>query len=209
MPYGGSVSSNDRARIAGDGSGLEAAQLVDDVFEVLPVRPGALVYVFTATGVDGHHVQAALVRRRLMRQQLVWAKQAPTLGRSDYQHQHELIVEGDWPEHEGIAYGWAVGAPRPPMVDRKHRTILHFDRPTDSNQHPTMKPVPLLQHLMAAHEMPAGSLIAEPFGGSGSTLVAAHLQGHVCYVVEWEPAYCDVILDRWRDGTGIEPEVIG
>lgn len=211
IAYTGAATGVERARIAGDATGSEAADLVGAVLDVLPLRPGALSYVFTATGADGVLVQAELVRRRLMRQGLVWAKQAPTLTRSDYQQQHELIVEGgripdeDWPEHESLAYGWDPRSGHRRVVDRRHRTILHFDRPSSSHDHPTMKPVPLLQHLIAAHKLPAGSIVAEPFGGSGSTLVACQLEGLVSYVVEFEPAYCDVILDRWRDGSGLEP----
>ncbi len=207
IDYTGGAVGVERARIAGDATGAEAAALLSDVLDTLTphLAGGAPVYVFTATGPDGVLVQAELVRRRIMHQGLVWCKQQPTLTRSDYQHLHEAIIEGEWPDHAGIAYGWQPGAPHPRVVDRKHRSVLFFDRPTDAATHPTIKPVPLLRHLIAAHQLPAGTLVLEPFGGSGSTLAACHLEGVTCWIVEREPAYCDVILDRWHQATGIPP----
>lgn len=223
-PYGQAYSGSlnvARDAIAGDSTGDEAARLLSDVLDVLPLRQGAPSYVFAAVGVDGVTVQAMLAARGLMRWGLVWAKDSPTMGRADWRSQHEVIVQGgdldgpgvpvpalDDPDHAMIAYGWRPGATHPRVTDRRRTTLLSFPRAYDNKTHPTMKPVPLLEHLIGAHNLPADAWVADAFGGSGSTLVAAHTIGVRCWMVEREPAYCDVILSRWLDGTGIAPEEV-
>lgn len=111
-------------------------------------------------------------------------------------------------EAEPIGYGWAPGAAHVRVVDRRHTTVLHAPKPAQARLHPTMKPVSLLAQILAAHRLPAGSVVVDAFAGSGSTLVACHQAGLVCWAVEQDPRYVDVILDRWRDGTGLEPVLL-
>ena len=199
-PYGVAYSGGgglEREPLAGDGSADEALALMAAVCDVVPLRPGGLVYVFTAPGEAGVQMQAELVSRGWLRWVLVWVKDRATFTRADYHTQHEPI-----------GYGWVPGGPHAPVVDRTKTTVLRHDKPQVSAGHPSMKPVPLLRELLANHALPAGSLVLEPFAGSGSTLVAAHEEGLRCWAVETDPRYCQVILDRWRDGTGLEPVLV-
>jgi DNA modification methylase len=113
------------------------------------------------------------------------------MGRSDYHYKHEPI----W-------YGWKPGAPHTGPMDRKQTTVLEFDRPTTSKEHPTMKPVDLIMYSL---EHSKQGVVLDPFAGSGSTLIAAHRLGLSSRLVELDPKYCDVICDRFRAETGLEP----
>jgi DNA modification methylase len=87
-------------------------------------------------------------------------------------------------------------------MDRKQTTVLEFDRPTTSKEHPTMKPVDLIMYSL---EHSKQGVVLDPFAGSGSTLIAAHRLGLSSRLVELDPKYCDVICDRFRAETGLEP----
>lgn len=108
------------------------------------------------------------------------------MGRQDYHWQHEPILYG-W--REGEAHNW--------YSDRTQTTVLRFDRPQRSAEHPTMKPIPLISYLMN-NSSKAGDLVADGFLGSGSTMVAAHQTQRKCYGFELDPKYCQVIIDRMR-----------
>jgi site-specific DNA-methyltransferase (adenine-specific) len=112
------------------------------------------------------------------------------LGRSDYHYQHEPIF-----------YGWKKGAAHTWNSDRKQTTILEFARPKRNADHPTMKPVELVQYCLQ-NSSNADDLIADPFGGSGTTLIAAETLGRAAALIELDPRYCDVIVRRWEDFTG-------
>lgn len=79
--------------------------------------------------------------------------------------------------------------------------MLEFDRPSKSVNHPTMKPVRLLAYLICNSTLP-GAVVFDPFGGSGSTLIACEQTGRACRMMEIDPAYCDVIIRRWEALTG-------
>lgn len=143
-----------------------------------------------------------------MRQVLIWVKNAPVLGRSDYQWQHEpcLSGEADPPElfeedYEQALYGWTDGAAHKWYKKRKEKTVLHFDKPTKSKLHPTMKPVLLFDYEMQCNTKP-GDKVLDLFGGSGTTIIAAEQNGRDAYVMEYDPHYVDVILARWEKLTG-------
>jgi DNA modification methylase len=111
-------------------------------------------------------------------------------GRSDYHYRHELIFYG-W--KEGAAHSWNGG--------RKQNTILETPRPKADMAHPTMKPVELIQRCIE-NSSNADDLIVDPFGGSGSTMLAAHTVGRASALIELDPQYCDVIVRRWEEFTG-------
>ena len=154
------------------------------------MKPGASFYVFHADS-EGYNFRGA-VRDcgQTVRQCLVWVKDVLVMGRQDYQWQHEPCLYG-W--KEGAAHGW--------YSDRKQTTLLRFDRPTRSEDHPTMKPVAMFAYLMGNSTAPQG-LAYDPFLGSGTTLIAAEQLGRTCYGMEISPAYCDVIVKRWETLTG-------
>jgi DNA modification methylase len=122
---------------------------------------------------------------------LVWVKNTFVLGRADYHSKFEFVL-----------YGWKG----------KHRfyggqnktTVLQEAKPTASTLHPTMKPVSLLMELINDGSR-NGDGVYDPFGGSGSTLIACERMNRVCYTIEIEPYYCDVIIQRFKKFTGQEP----
>ena len=126
----------------------------------------------------------------ILRQQLIWIKNSLVLGRSDYHYRHEPIY-----------YGWAPGAAHQEPPDRTHDTIFEIDRPTVSKLHPTMKPVELIEPMIRNHTI-TGNLILDPFAGSGSTLIAADNLNRRAALIELDPGYCDVIVQRWENHTG-------
>jgi site-specific DNA-methyltransferase (adenine-specific) len=154
------------------------------------VRPGGGFYVWHAD-VRGLPVRLACADAGLqVRQVLVWAKQTMVLGRQDYQWRHEPCL-----------YGWRDGAAHTWLGDRTQTTILEFDRPARNADHPTGKPVDLFRYLVGNSCPPRGRVL-DPFGGGGSTLIAAELEGRTAYLMELDPAYCDVVVRRFEAVTG-------
>jgi DNA modification methylase len=123
---------------------------------------------------------------------IIWAKDRFTLGRSDYQRQFEPILYG-WPE--GEKHHWC-GA-------RDQGDVWFIDRPSRNDLHPTMKPVGLVERAIR-NSSPRGGLVLDPFGGSGTTLIAAEQTGRKAALLELDPCYVDVIVQRWQDETGRE-----
>ena len=131
-----------------------------------------------------------------VREHLVWAKSTATFGRRDYQWRHEPCL-----------YGWKAGAAHRWYSDRKQTTVLEFDRPTRSAEHPTMKPVALFEYLMG-NSSKRGDAVLDLFGGSGTTLIAAEELGRRAFVMEIDPHCCDAIIHRWEESTGRKAEPV-
>ena len=121
---------------------------------------------------------------------IIWAKNTFTLGRSDYQRQYEPIL-----------YGWPEGANRHWCGDRDQGDVWHFNKPRVNDLHPTMKPVELVERAIRNSSRP-GDVVLDPFGGSGTTLIAAEKSGRKARLIELDPKYADVIVRRWQDWTG-------
>ncbi|MFN3595213.1 MAG: site-specific DNA-methyltransferase [Thiobacillaceae bacterium] len=121
---------------------------------------------------------------------IIWAKHTFTLGRSDYQRQYEPIL-----------YGWPEGASRHWCGDRDQSDVWHFNKPQKNDLHPTMKPVELVERAIRNSSRP-GDVVLDPFGGSGTTLIAAEKSGRIARLIELDPKYVDVIVRRWEDFTG-------
>ncbi len=121
---------------------------------------------------------------------IIWAKNTFTLGRSDYQRQYEPIL-----------YGWPEGATRHWCGDRDQGDVWHFNKPRVNDLHPTMKPVELVERAIRNSSRP-GDVVLDPFGGSGTTLIAAEKSGRKARLIELDPKYADVIVRRWQDWTG-------
>lgn len=121
---------------------------------------------------------------------IIWAKNTFTLGRSDYQRQYEPIL-----------YGWPEGGERHWCGDRDQGDVWHFNKPQKNDLHPTMKPVELVERAIRNSSRP-GDVVLDPFGGSGTTLIAAEKAGRVARLIELDPKYADVIVRRWQDWTG-------
>ena len=127
-----------------------------------------------------------------LRQTLIWAKNSMVMGRQDYHWQHEPCL-----------YGWKEGSSHSWYSDRKQTTLLNFDRPTASKLHPTMKPVELMSYLIK-NSSKQEDIIFDSFLGSGTTIISCEILQRICYGLEFDPIYCDVILDRWQQFTGKE-----
>ena len=121
---------------------------------------------------------------------IIWAKNTFTLGRSDYQRQYEPIL-----------YGWPEGATRHWCGDRDQGDVWQIKKPAKNDLHPTMKPVELVERAIRNSSRP-GDVVLDPFGGSGTTLIAAEKAGRVARLIELDPKYADVIVRRWQDWTG-------
>ena len=114
----------------------------------------------------------------------VWVKNTLVMGRGDYHSKHETCIYG-W--KEGAAHGW--------YSDRKQTTVLNFDKPNRNAEHPTMKPIPLFAYQIG-NSSKQGDIVADGFGGSGTTMVACEQMKRKGYLVEFDPKYCDVIVKR-------------
>lgn len=185
------------------------------------LKDGGSFYIWHAD-FEGYNFRAAAKRAGLtIRQCLIWVKNALVLGRQDYQWRHEPCL-----------YGWKDGASHYFIDDRsldtviddkvnlnrlsknelkemlsniltqgQANTIIYENKPTKNAEHPTMKPVRLMARLIL-NSTRKGENVLDPFGGSGSTLVAAHQMGRCAYLMELDPKYCDVIVDRYEKLTG-------
>jgi DNA modification methylase len=107
-------------------------------------------------------------------------------------------------EHDTVLYGWKDGAAHRYNGDRTQDTVWEIARPKKSVEHPTMKPVELITRALRNSSAP-GELVLDPFGGSGSTLIAAQVTNRVAYLMELDPVYVDVICRRFQDRTGEKP----
>lgn len=186
--YQGGAAKN-RAKIANDNLSDEHFEQFLNKFYSLSAahtKKGAAWYVFHADSY-GYIFRNEMKKAGIsLKQCLIWVKQHFVLGRQDYQWQHEPIL-----------YGWIEGKAHKWRADRKQTTILNFDKPQRNAEHPTMKPIELLAYLMG-NSSDAGDVVLDPFLGSGSTMVAAEQLGRVCFGVELEPKYCQVIVERMK-----------
>ena len=121
---------------------------------------------------------------------IIWAKNTFTMGRSDYQRQYEPIL-----------YGWPEGGKHHWCGDRDQSDVWQIKKPHKNDLHPTMKPVELVERAIRNSSKP-GDVVLDPFGGSGTTLIAAEKSGRTARLMELDPKYCDVIVRRWQDWTG-------
>jgi DNA modification methylase len=159
------------------------------------LKPGASFYVWHAD-LEGLNVRAACADDGLtVRQCLIWAKSNFALGRFDYHWKHEPCL-----------YGWIDGAAHMWLSDRSQTTVLEFDKPSRNAEHPTMKPVELFAYLLG-NSCPAGGTVLDPFGGSGTMLIAAEQTGRTAYLLELDPKYADVIVQRFETFTGMKAEL--
>lgn len=149
------------------------------------LAPGAVVYVAAPSGNLFAVFGTVLAAMDLWRHTLVWVKDRFVLGRCDYHYRHESIFYGWKP---GGAHAWSSG--------RDKDSVLEVKRPSANRDHPTMKPVELIVRCLDNHPL-KGGIVIEPFGGSGSTMIAAAQVGARARLIELDPRYCDVIRRRW------------
>ena len=199
-PYGVDYEGKtaDALRIAGDGA-EDLRDLLASAFASIDgvLKRGARIYVCHPSGERSiAFIEAFLKRGWRLHQELVWVKDSLVLGRSDYHFRHERLLYGYKPGRGRIgrgASGW--------YGNDAQTTVLEIDRPRASTEHPTMKPVELIE--MALRNSTARShRVLDPFAGSGSVLAACERLGRSARLIELDPRYCDVIVARFEALTG-------
>ena len=220
-PYGVSYVGQRGMTIANDDlSASDLGRFLVALFAVMKevLIPGGTFYVCSPSGNLETEFRLALREVGLLqRQQLVWVKDSLVLGRWDYQSQHETIFYG-WqvagevlepphfdPEHETLIYGWKDGAAHEFSGGRKQTSVWLYPKPKSSPLHPTSKPVALVRRAVG-NSSTAGlerGRVLDVCGGSGSTMVACQTLGRPSAMVELDPPYADVIVQRMLDQFGI------
>ena len=148
-------------------------------------KPGGALYVCHADSEGLNFRKAFIESGFLLKQCIIWVKQSMVMGRQDYQWQHEPIL-----------YGWKEGGSHYFIDDRTQTTIWNIDIPSRNEEHPTMKPIDLCKRAIL-NSSKRNELVIDLFGGSGSTLIACETSERICYTMELDPKYCDVIRKRY------------
>lgn len=169
------------------------------------IKPGAAFYIWHADS-EGYNFRGACKDCGLVvRQCLIWVKNSLVLGRQDFQWKHEPCLYGEKEieeeEHEPCLYGWKDGKKHYFFKNRKQTTVLNFDRPVKSREHPTMKPIRLFDYQMQCSSK-EGEIVLDLFAGSGTTIMACEQNRRCGFCMEFDPQYVDVIIDRWEKFTG-------
>ncbi len=160
------------------------------------MREGAPFYVWFASR-EHINFESALNNAGLsVRQELIWNKNSLVIGRQDYQWKYEPCLYG-W--KEGAAHSWYGG--------RDKSNVLEYDKPQRSDMHPTMKPLPLFARLVE-NSSRKNNVVIDLFGGSGTTLIACEEMERQCRMMELDPIYCQVIINRWEALTGKQAEKV-
>ena len=159
-------------------------------------RPGACWYVAAPSGNLFQSFSIPLSELDVWKHTLVWVKNVLVMGRADYHYRHESIF-----------YGWTPGAAHQPPADRKQDSVWEVDKPRANKEHPTMKPVELITRAIQ-NSSRVGEIVLDAFGGSGSTLIAAEQTKRKARLIELDPKYCDVIVKRWENLTGLKAELV-
>ena len=145
----------------------------------------------------GLQLPRGLPRRRVASQAVSDLEQnSLVMGRQDYQWKHEPCL-----------YGWKDGAAHLWATDRKQTTVIDFARPQKSDLHPTMKPVGLFDYQIQ-NNTKGENIVLDLFLGSGTSIVACEQNGRICYGLELDEKYCDVIVKRWETLTGQKAELV-
>lgn len=186
------------------------------------MKPGAAFYVWYASTQSANFLEAAEQAGMTVRQLLVWAKNTFALGRQDYQWRHELclygwkdgaahyffdsrtettVIEDAKPDPKKMTKAELVEFAQSVLTEKRASTVLEFDKSSRSKEHPTMKPVKLFAYLVRNSSLP-GDLVLDPFAGSGTTVIACEQLKRRAAVMELDPHYASVIVERWERLTG-------
>ncbi len=191
------------------------------------IKPGGSFYIWYADSETVNFRLACEKNELNIKQTLIWVKNTFNLGRQDYKWQHEPCL-----------YGWKTGSAHyfieeynnPTVIDdcvdykkckkeelvkildsiisnNKNTTIIRENKPIVNDLHPTMKPIKMCAKLIK-NSSRKNEIVLDLFGGSGSTLIACEQIDRVCYMMEFDPVYVDVIIDRWESFTGDKAQLI-
>ena len=193
------------------------------------LKKGGAYYIFHPQAEEINFRMALIKAGGSVRQQLIWVKNHFVLGFNDYHYKHEPILYG-W--KDGAAHYFTKQRGKTNIIEQdkidinklkkeelqsllkqfineeeEKTSVLNFDKPRGSKLHPTMKPVKLFVELIENSSLPNNNII-DFFGGSGTSLIACEQLNRNAFIMELDPAYCDVIIDRYENFTGKEAEKI-
>ena len=188
-PYGVSYEgkTKNKLKIQND----ETTDVFADVLinYALVAKLGAAFYVCCPAGNNFKDFLIPFEQECHISSTIVWVKNSLVLGHGDYHYQHEPIL-----------YGWLKNGTHQFYGDRTQTTVWSVDRPTRSKEHPTMKPLALIIKALN-NSSKQDDIVLDLFGGSGSTLIACEQTNRICYMMELDPKYCDVIRKRYENFT--------
>ena len=186
------------------------------------MKPGAAFYIWHTHKEQINFTKGLIESGLQPKQVLIWNKNHFVLGRQDYQAKHEpclygwkegaahyfiddrtqsTVIEDQQPDFKTMKKAELIELLEGIYADKISTTVINEDKPAKSELHPTMKPIKLLARLIKNSSRPKDKVL-DPFGGSGSTLIACEQLNRKCYMMELDPKYCDVIVKRWEDYTG-------
>ena len=199
------------------------AQFLDDAFHCASelLKPGGAFYIWYADSEDLNFRTNCFKNELMIKQCLIWVKNGFNFGRQDYKWQHEPCLYG-W--KDGAGHYFVEEYNHPTIIedrldfekmkkedmkalleeiysDKLAKTVIHENKPLKNDLHPTMKPIRMCAELIR-HSTKPGETVLDLFGGSGSTMIACEQIGRKCYMMEYDPKYVDVIIDRWENFTG-------
>ena len=200
-PYGVAYVGKTKDALTIENDTLDASHLesfLRDAFTAIFAftKPGACWYVSAPSGNLFQAFSIPLTELEVWRHTLVWVKDTLVMGRADYHYRHESIF-----------YGWTPGGPHQTPPDRKQDSVWEIDRPKANREHPTMKPIELITRSIN-NSSRMNDLVLDAFGGSGSTLIACEQTKRKARLIELDPKYCDVIVTRWENLTGLKAELV-
>ena len=205
-------------------------EFLDDAFKNMydSLKYGGVFYVWYASREVVNFTNALENNNLSVKQQLIWNKSSLVMGRQDYQWKHEPCIYG-W--KEGATHYFIDDRKQTTVIEDKKpdikkmkkdemqklleeiysdkisTTVINEDRPAVSDLHPTMKPIKLLARQIK-NSSRINELVLDLFGGSGSTLITCEQLDRTCYMMEYDPHYVDVIIERWENLTGKKAELI-
>jgi len=212
-PYGVAVNSGDLEDLKARNRRLDGKKVTNDHLKGEELRglleksfnrffenmkTGASIYVCHAEGLGMDVLFRSLFAEAGFKpaEIIIWVKDVFAFGRQDYHWRHEPII-----------YGWKEGAAHYFVDDRTQDTVWEIARPKISKEHPTMKPIALCSKAIN-NSSKSGWIVLDLFGGSGSTLIACEQLNRICYMMELDERYCDVIVKRWEEYTGEKAKLI-
>ncbi|MFB0841800.1 site-specific DNA-methyltransferase [Paenibacillus oleatilyticus] len=221
-PYNVAVES-DSARLAADGRGKimnddmpaeEFAGFLNSIFSnyAAIMDPAAAIYVFHPSSYQRQFEDSMNAAGIVVRSQCIWVKNAFTFGFAQYKYKHEPVFYAHLRREAPAWYGdrkqttvWRAGLP---VEQPQPETVWEVSRGDVTKYvHPTQKPLELLA-IPIRNSSRSGDIVVDFFGGSGSTLMTCEQMGRICRTLELDPIFCDVIKERFYEGTGIEPVLL-
>lgn len=189
-PYNVNYTGGTKDKLQIENDNMSSADFYTFLFEFYKAtcdhsKPGAGIYVFHADSEGANFRNALKDAGFKLAQCLIWLKNGIVMGRQDYQWKHEPCL-----------YGWKEGAAHNWYSDRKQTTILEFNKPLKSEDHPTMKPVEMFTYLIK-NSTKQFEIVGDSFLGSGTTLISCEMSWRQCRGIELDPRFVDVDVKRW------------